>query len=213
LQALCAGVKQREGTLHLLGLIGNGGVHALDRHLEGALELARRHGLTSVAIHAFLDGRDTPPKSAANVMRDVLRAAAETAPATRTQVASLRRRYFAMDRDRRWDRTRLAYDAMVRGVGRPVTDPVQGIPDAYARGETDEFVKPLIVVENDSGQEQPLSAGGGTPVATIKDGDGVFCFNFRADRMRQIVRALMIEGFDGFDTGPRPRIDVVTMTQ
>jgi 2,3-bisphosphoglycerate-independent phosphoglycerate mutase len=107
-----------------------------------------------------------------------------------------------MDRDKRWDRTKLAYDVMVAGTGPPVSDPVQGILDAYARGETDEFIKPLVV----NGPDQ-------RPVATIRDGDGIFCFNFRADRMRQIVRALKIDGFDGFDAGKRPAIDLVTMTQ
>ena len=195
---LCRGVKRRRGTLHLAGLIGPGGVHALDRHLEAALELARRHGVPRVSVHAFLDGRDTPPKSAADSMRALVNAARRYSDSgTRGGIASVVGRYYAMDRDRRWDRTQLAYDAMVRGLGRPVADPVQGILDAYSRGETDEFVKPLVV------------EGG----ATIRDGDGVFCFNFRADRMRQIVRALVIEGFDGFDVSGRPKVETVTMTQ
>jgi 2,3-bisphosphoglycerate-independent phosphoglycerate mutase len=107
-----------------------------------------------------------------------------------------------MDRDKRWDRTKLAYDAIVRGIGQKVTDPVQAVLDAYKRGEKDEFVKPLVMTS-------PL----GSAFAPIRDGDGVFCFNFRADRMRQMVRALKIDGFDGFDVSPRPKIDVVTMTQ
>jgi 2,3-bisphosphoglycerate-independent phosphoglycerate mutase len=194
---LCRLIQQRGSTLHLLGLLGNGGVHALDKHLEGALELASRQGVRDVAIHGFLDGRDTPPKSAAGFVRDVSQAAARYARALNVRIATLVGRYYAMDRDRRWDRTKLAYDAMVRGAGRPISDPVQGVLDAYDRGESDEFIKPLVM----------------QPGTSIKDGDGVFCFNFRADRMRQIVRALRIEGFDGFDPRPRPALDLVTMTQ
>jgi len=192
LAGLCRGVKQRGGTLHLVGLVGPGGVHALDRHLEAGLELGRRHGVPRVAVHAFLDGRDTPPKSAAGYLRQLVNAAPGA-------VSTVVGRYYAMDRDKRWDRTKLAYDAMVHGVGQEVSDPVQGVLDAYARGETDEFVKPMVVT--------------GNGVATIRDGDGVFCFNFRADRMRQMVRALKVEGFDGFDTGRRPSVEMVTMTQ
>ena len=199
---LCARVEQRGGTLHLMGLIGPGGVHALDRHLEGALALATRHGVRQVAVHGFLDGRDTPPKSAAEYVRTLVRLVAEQAGQThRATIATLTGRYFAMDRDRRWERTRLAYDAVVRGSGRPIDEPAQGVLEAYGRGETDEFIKPLIVQD------------GGKPAGIIRDGDGVFCLNFRADRMRQIVRALMIDGFDGFDTGVRPKVEMVTMTQ
>ncbi|MBI4419197.1 MAG: 2,3-bisphosphoglycerate-independent phosphoglycerate mutase [Gemmatimonadetes bacterium] len=218
---LCASVTRRGGTLHLIGLIGPGGVHALDRHLEGALELARRHGVPRIAIHALLDGRDTPPTSAAGYMREMVRTLERYRDrSTRAVVTTVTGRYFGMDRDRRWDRTRQAYDAMVRGLGRPITDPVQGILNAYARGETDEFVKPMVLVHDGENSEGGRSEGGrgdggrsGKPVATIQDGDGVVCFNFRADRMRQIVRALVIDGFDGFDPNPRPKIEMVTMTQ
>jgi 2,3-bisphosphoglycerate-independent phosphoglycerate mutase len=194
---LCRGVAARGATLHVMGLIGTGGVHAFDRHLEAALELAQRHAVPSVAIHAFLDGRDTLPTSAAGFMRQLVAAAARTGAAVASGVG----RYYAMDRDKRWDRTQLAYDAMVRGVGRTADDPVAAIQEAYARGETDEFIRPLVFQEN------------GRPVATIVDGDGVFCFNFRADRMRQMVRALKIDGFDGFKVQPRPSVDLVSMTR
>ena len=201
LTELCRGVRERNGTLHLLGLIGRGGVHATHEHLAAAMELARRHGVRRVAVHGFLDGRDTPPKSGADFMRDVVAAAADHSDSrTRCFIATVTGRYHAMDRDRRWDRIKLAYDAMVHGTGHAIDDPVTGIVQAYERGETDEFVKPLVV------QSQ------GTPAALIRDGDGVFCFNFRADRMRQIVRALAIEGFDGFDTNRRPSVSLATMT-
>ena len=198
---LCALVRKRGATLHLVGLLGNGGVHALDRHLEAAIELGVRHGVANIAIHGFLDGRDTPPRSAAGFMGDLLRTTTRLATRdTRVVVATATGRYFAMDRDHRWERTKLAYDAMVHGAGRLVSDPVQGILDAYARGETDEFIKPLVM---------PGASG----PAVIRDGDGVFCFNFRADRMRQMVRALKITPFDGFPADPRPAADLVTMTQ
>jgi 2,3-bisphosphoglycerate-independent phosphoglycerate mutase len=188
---LCEQTRRRGGTLHLMGLIGNGGVHALDKHLLAAVELGHRAGL-KVAIHAWLDGRDTLPQSGLGFMQDLLQQVAG-----RAVVSTVIGRYYAMDRDKRWDRTKLAYDAMVHGIGQPAPDPVTAITQAYAAGETDEFVKPRVIT--------------GTP--RISDGDGVFCFNFRADRMRQIVRALAIPGFDGFDVRDRPTVDLVTMTR
>ena len=198
---LCAGVRQRDATLHLLGLVGTGGVHAIHKHTVAAMELAKRHGVRRVALHGFLDGRDTPPQSASDFMRSVVEeTVAHSGNGTECTVATITGRYYAMDRDRRWDRTKLAYDAMVHGTGRPVPNPITGILEAYERGETDEFIKPLVI------QQQ------GAPATVIRDGDGVFCFNFRADRMRQIVRALAVEGFDGFDTSAGPSISLATMT-
>jgi 2,3-bisphosphoglycerate-independent phosphoglycerate mutase len=194
---LLADVKRRNGTLHLFGLIGSGGVHALDRHLVACIDLAERQKMPRVAIQALLDGRDTPPQSAAGFMQELVQAARG-----RAKVATVTGRYFGMDRDKRWDRVKLAFDAMMFGVGTKVTDPVEGITAAYARGETDEFVKPLVVVD-----------GAGTPVAPIKAGDGILCFNFRADRMRQMVRAWTQADFSGFDRGGAPLLDVVTMTE
>jgi len=193
---LCADVKRRGGTLHFYGLIGSGGVHALDRHLEACIDLAERQRMPRTAIHALLDGRDSPPTSAQGFMRELV-----TAARGRAVVATIAGRYFAMDRDKRWDRTKLAYDAMMHGVGITATDPVEAIGAAYARGETDEFVKPIVIIGAD-----------GKPVATIREGDGIFCFNFRADRMRQMVRAWTQPDFAGFERGA-PLIDVVTMTQ
>jgi 2,3-bisphosphoglycerate-independent phosphoglycerate mutase len=193
-------LKKTGGTLHLMGLLGPGGVHAIDTHLLAAIELGIRHGLPRIAIHGFLDGRDTLPTSAAEVVR-TLEADLQRIGQGRARIATLTGRYFAMDRDQRWERTRLAYDALVHGLGHPVTEPAQAVLDAYARGETDEFIRPLVLTDN------------GKPVATLRDGDGVFCFNYRSDRMRQIVSALMIEGFSGFDVSDRPRLSMVTMTQ
>jgi len=153
-----------------------------------------------VAIHAWLDGRDTPPQSGLGFMEELVQrlGTRDPGPGSRGSVIStVVGRYYAMDRDNRWDRTKIAYDAMVHGVGTPAPDAVSAIRAAYQAGETDEFVKPRVIA--------------GTP--RIRSGDGVFCFNFRADRMRQIVRALAVDGFDGFDTGVRPKLDLVTMTQ
>ena len=197
---LCAVLKHTGGTLHLVGLLGPGGVHAIDQHLLACLELGMRHEVPRIAVHGFLDGRDTLPTIGAQVVGQLTRDIARIAPG-RARIASLVGRYFGMDRDRRWERTRLAYDAMVRGVGLAATDPVAAVEAALARGETDEFVKPIVLTE------------GGAPVAPLRDGDGVFCFNYRSDRMRQIVRALMIPGFDGFNVDDRPRLRMVTMTQ
>jgi 2,3-bisphosphoglycerate-independent phosphoglycerate mutase len=191
---LCDETRRRTGTLHVMGLIGTGGVHALDKHLLAAVELGRRAGL-KVAIHAWLDGRDTPPQSALGFMEELLQAVDR--PDGRTVVSTVIGRYYAMDRDKRWERTRLAYDAMVKGIGVPAPDPITAIKQAYAAGETDEFVKPRII--------------SGAPL--IADGDGIFCFNYRADRMRQIVRALADPDFVGFDVRGRPRVRPVTMTR
>jgi 2,3-bisphosphoglycerate-independent phosphoglycerate mutase len=194
LVALCDEIKRRRGTLHLLALLGSGGVHALDAHLLAAVELGRRAGLP-VAIHAWLDGRDTPPRSALRFMEELVEEIGRSGG--QAVVADVVGRYYAMDRDKRWDRTQLAYDAMVHGVGIQVSDPVAAIRQAYQAGETDEFVKPRVIA--------------GSP--RIRSGDGVFCVNFRADRMRQMVRALALPGFDGFEVGDRPAVTLVTMTQ
>ena len=197
---LCARVRATGGTLHLLGLLGPGGVHALDRHLLACVELGVRHDVPRIAIHGFLDGRDTLPAIGDQVVARLEEDLRRIAPG-RAAIATLMGRYYAMDRDRRWDRTRQAYEAMVRGVGVPAPSALEGVRAALARGETDEFVKPIVIRH------------GERPVATLRDGDGVLCFNYRSDRMRQIVRALVVEGFDAFDVKDRPRLHVVTMTQ
>jgi len=190
---LCEQTRRHDGTLHVMGLIGTGGVHALDKHLLAVIELAKRHEVP-VAIHAWLDGRDTPPKSGLAFMEELLQT---VRPSDRQTVSTVIGRYYAMDRDKRWERTKIAYDAMVKGIGVPVADPITAIKQAYAAGVTDEFVKPRVIT--------------GAPL--IRDGDGIFCFNYRADRMRQIVRALASPDFDGFDVTGRPGVRLVTMTR
>jgi 2,3-bisphosphoglycerate-independent phosphoglycerate mutase len=200
LKELCARLRQTGHTLHLVGLLGPGGVHAIDQHLLACIELGVRHQLPRIAIHGFLDGRDTLPAIADQVVRKLQDDCRRLAPG-RAAIATLVGRYYGMDRDRRWERTRIAYDAMARGLGAPTDDPLAAVQAALGRGETDEFVRPIVVHQN------------GVPVALLRDGDGVFCFNYRSDRMRQIVRALVIEGFDGFPVPDRPHLTLVTMTQ
>ncbi len=197
---LCTALRQSGGTLHLVGLLGPGGVHALDRHLLACVELGVRHRVPAIAIHGFLDGRDSAPTLGAEVVRTLLLDMRRIA-GSRVDVASITGRYFGMDRDRRWDRTRLAYDAMVHGVGTPVEHPVLAVLAAYHRGETDEFIRPQVHYRD------------GAPVATMRDGDAVLCFNYRSDRMRQIVAALALADFGDFELGRRPALRCVTMTQ
>jgi 2,3-bisphosphoglycerate-independent phosphoglycerate mutase len=194
----CRQARDNGGTLHLLGLIGAGGVHAIDQHLCALLDLAKRQRVERVAIHAILDGRDTMPRSALGYMQQLLEYIRKIgSPA---KIASVSGRYYAMDRDKRWDRTELAYRAIVLGEGTRVTDPLVAIRQAYSSDKTDEFILPVVVTEN------------GKPVAPMRDGDAVICFNYRSDRMRQIVRALIDPEFDGFDVSRRPKVSVTTLT-
>jgi 2,3-bisphosphoglycerate-independent phosphoglycerate mutase len=192
----CAHVKRTGGTLHLLGLLGAGGVHGLDRHLFALVDLAEREGVPRVAIHALLDGRDTLPKSGLGYLQETL-----DRVGGRASVASLGGRYYGMDRDKRWPRTELFYRAAVDGAGPHASDPLGAVRAAYDGGTTDEFVLPATVVDAE-----------GRPAAPMRDGDAVICWNYRSDRMRQIVRALADPAFDGFDVSRRPTLLVVTMT-
>jgi 2,3-bisphosphoglycerate-independent phosphoglycerate mutase len=194
----CRQVKEDGGTLHLMGLIGAGGVHAIEEHYFALIELAKREKVERVAIHAFLDGRDTLPKSALGYMQQLLDYIRKIgSPA---KIASVSGRYYAMDRDKRWDRTQLAYRAIVSGEGARESDPLEAIRKSYDAGKTDEFMLPVVIVEN------------GKPVAPMRDGDAVIGFNYRSDRMRQIVRSLIDSGFDGFDTSDGPKVTVTTLT-
>ncbi len=195
--AACRQVKQNGGTLHLVGLIGTGGVHAIDTHLVALLDLAEKEGVPKVAVQVLLDGRDTMPRSGLAYL-ELLLAHAKG----RAAIGSVGGRYFGMDRDHRWERAEKWYRAAVLGAPPTATDPVAVVRDAYARGETDEFITPTAIVD-----------AAGTAVAPMRDGDAVICFNYRSDRMRQIVRALAQPDFAGFDVGKkRPKVTVATMT-
>jgi 2,3-bisphosphoglycerate-independent phosphoglycerate mutase len=191
---VCAHVRETGGTLHLMGLIGDGGVHAVDRHLFALFDLAEKERVPRTALHALLDGRDTLPKSALGYMQQTIAKAAG-----RAVVASLGGRYYGMDRDKRWERTKLWYDAAVLGEGPQTDDAVGAIQAAYDRGESDEFIKPMVVARD------------GNAIAPFRDGDALICFNYRSDRMRQMVRALTDPAFDGFTTS-HPTVPVATMT-
>jgi 2,3-bisphosphoglycerate-independent phosphoglycerate mutase len=194
-------VRLTGGTLHIAGLLGTGGVHAIDRHLTASIAAFAELGVPRIAVHGFLDGRDSAPtggaEAVARLQEDIARVGGG-----RTVLASLIGRYFAMDRDRRWQRTRKAYDLLTVGSGAPTIDPVAAVRESYDRGVTDEFVEPIVCVD-----------AFGAPLATLRDGDALFTFNYRSDRMRQIVAALAIDDFDGFDISNRPRIRAASMTQ
>jgi 2,3-bisphosphoglycerate-independent phosphoglycerate mutase len=192
----CRAVRRSGGTLHLMGLIGKGGVHAVDTHLFALIDLAEREGVERVAIHALTDGRDTMPTSGLGYMHELIEYAGR-----RARVVCVGGRYFGMDRDKRWERTEKWYRAAVDGSGPPGSDPLAVISTAYDRGETDEFITPTVIVEHD-----------GAPIGPMRQSDALICFNYRSDRMRQIVRALRQPDFAAFDVSRRPLLDVVTMT-
>ncbi len=192
----CRQVTRTGGTLHLVGLIGTGGVHAIDTHLLALLDLAERERVPRVVIQVMLDGRDTMPRSGLGYLEELLRKAKG-----RAAVASVGGRYFGMDRDHRWDRTERWYRAAVLGAPPVATDPLALVREAYDRGETDEFIAPTTITD-----------GAGAALAPMHDGDAVICFNYRSDRMRQIVRALAQPDFAGFDVADRPKVSVATMT-
>lgn len=196
----CRDVRTTGGTLHLMGLIGAGGVHAIDTHLFALIDLAVREEVPRVAVHAFMDGRDTMPTSGLGYMEELLDHVGRRSGATNIRVASVSGRYYAMDRDRRWNRTELAYRAVVEGEGPAASSPAAAIRTSYDSGVTDEFMVPVVITE------------AGAPVAPIRDGDAIICVNYRSDRMRQIVRAIIEPAFDAFARTERPRVTVTTLT-
>ena len=182
--------KKNNSALHLFGLLSDGGVHSHITHLYGLLELAKKNQLEKVYVHCFLDGRDTPPASGKGYAEELEAKMKEIGVG---KIASVMGRYYAMDRDNNYDRVKLAYDALTKGEGLTAAGGPAGIQESYDREETDEFVKPTVVVEN------------GAPVATIQDKDSVIFFNFRPDRAREITRAFCDDDFKGFD---RKRLDL-----
>ena len=187
-------------ALHLLGLLGDGGVHASDAHLRATLQLAHDHGLDRVFLHLFTDGRDTPPDSARGFVRDL---EAFLATLGTGRIATISGRYYAMDRDKRWERVALAYDALVAGQGETATSAAEALTASQHAGTTDEFLRPTVI-----------TGGGGLPVAAIHDGDAVIFTNFRNDRVRELTHALLDRDFAGFPRPILPRdLHFVTMTE
>ena len=172
--------RKNNKAVHLIGLVSDGGVHSHTDHLKGLCTIAANHGLKNVFIHAFTDGRDTDPKGGIGYLTDLKNHIAKTTG----QIASIVGRYYAMDRDKRWERVKLAYDVMVHGIGDNTTDVLKAVEKSYEAGVTDEFIKPIVAVDSN-----------GLPLATIKDGDVVLCFNFRTDRGREITMALTQQDF------------------
>ena len=175
--------KANHKPLHLLGLVSDGGVHSHTSHLKAICEICKAQGLTEVFLHAFTDGRDTDPKSGLAFVTDVEKALQNSVG----KIATVSGRYYAMDRDKRWERVQLAYDALVNGIGPTAQNALSAIESNYAKDITDEFIKPTIIVEN------------GQPIATIKEGDAVLCFNFRTDRCREITEVLTQKDFHEFN--------------
>ncbi len=183
-------VRERGTALHLMGLVSDGGVHSDLPHLFALLELARSRGLDRVNVHAILDGRDTPPDSGRGYLEQLGDRMAEIGVG---RIATVCGRFYAMDRDTRWERVERAYRLYTRGEGTSAADAVAAVERAYAAGETDEFVRPAVITD-----------AGGDPAGTVGDGDGIIFFNFRADRAREITRAFTESDFPHFDRTPRP---------
>ena len=192
------GARDRGKALHLMGLCSDGQVHSSLTHLYALLKLAKDRGMQRVYIHCFLDGRDTPPSSALTYLSTLQKKLDEIGVG---EIASVVGRYYAMDRDKRWERTKRAYDLLVHGIGERFRDPLEAVRQSYERGVTDEFVEPISIVSETA-----------EPVATIKDGDSVVFFNFRPDRARQLTRSLTVAGFNEFDVSDRPKVDFVCFT-
>ena len=173
-------------AVHLMGLLSDGGVHSHNAHLYALLEMCKQRGVKDVYVHCFLDGRDVPPSSGIEYVRELEAKLKEIGVG---RIATVMGRYWAMDRDNLWDRVQKAYDAMVLGRGETAPSAVKAVEQSYAKGETDEFVKPTVVLEDDA------------PVAVINEQDSVIFFNFRPDRARQLTRAFILPDFDGFSRG------------
>ena len=176
--------KKKDSDLHLWGLLSDGGVHSHIEHLYGLLEMAKKQGLTKVYVHAFLDGRDTPPASGKDYIQQLQDKMDEIGVG---KIASLSGRYYAMDRDNNWDRVQKAYDSLTKGEGVQAENAVQAMEDSYAKEVTDEFVLPTVITEN------------GKPLSVVKENDSIIFFNFRPDRAREMTRAFCDDKFTGFD--------------
>ncbi len=192
-------IKDHRGKLHVMGLCSDIGVHSLLGHLYGLLELAKRNDIKDVFIHAFTDGRDSPPDSGAGYIADIEKKAKEIGVG---KIASVMGRFYAMDRDSRWDRVQRAYECMRIGKGIKVRSAAEAVAKSYEKGVTDEFIEPTCIVNEDA-----------EPIATISDGDGVIFFNFRGDRPREMARALVEPEFKEFSRTAKPNIHFVCMTE
>ncbi len=190
--------KKNGSDLHLFGLVSDGGVHSHNTHIYGLLELAKRQGLQNVYVHCFMDGRDTAPSSGKGFIQELADKMKEIGVG---KIATISGRYYAMDRDNRWDRVEKAYAALTKGEGVKAQDPVAAMQASYDDDKTDEFVLPTVIEED------------GKPVATVKDQDSVIFFNFRPDRAREMTRVFCCDDFSGFDRGARKQVTYVCFTE
>ena len=190
--------KKNNGKVHLMGLVSNGGVHSHVEHLYGLLELMKRQGQKEVYVHAILDGRDVPPSVG---KEDIEKLEVKLKEIGVGKIATVTGRYYTMDRDTRWERTKLGYDALVHGVGVMANSAIEAVENSYKEGVEDEFLIPAVIKQDDK------------PVAKIEDGDSVIFFNYRPDRARQITRAIVDDEFNGFDRGKKIDTLFVTMTE
>ena len=199
LNAAMDNVLEKNSKLHLMGLCSDIGVHSLLNHLYGLLELAKSKGVSEVYLHAFMDGRDSPPNSGAGYLKDIEAKMAEIGVG---RIATVMGRFYAMDRDKRWERVQQAYDCLTQGIGGKAARAAEAIAASYKKDETDEFVVPLNITDAD-----------GKPLALVEDDDSVIFFNFRGDRPREITRAFVDDPFDGFERAAHPKVHYVCMTQ
>ena len=183
--------KKHDSAFHMMGLVSDGGVHSHITHIYGLLELCRREGLKKVYVHCFMDGRDTPPDSGRGYIKQLEDKMKELGTG---EIATISGRYYAMDRDKNWDRTVLAYDALTKGVGERADSAEQAMEQSYAKQVYDEFIVPTVIMKD------------GEPTARVSEHDSLVFFNFRPDRARQITRAFCDDKFEGFDRGQRPDI-------
>ncbi|MBR5347651.1 MAG: 2,3-bisphosphoglycerate-independent phosphoglycerate mutase, partial [Lachnospiraceae bacterium] len=197
LMAAVNNCKKNGSALHMYGLVSDGGVHSHNTHIYGLLELAKRNGLNKVYVHCFMDGRDTPPESGIDYIRELEAKMKEIGVG---EIASISGRYYAMDRDNNYDRVQKAYVALTKGEGNTANSAVEAMQASYDDGKTDEFVIPVIILKD------------GKPTATIKDGDSIIFYNFRPDRAREITHCFCDDEFDKFDRGPRPQVTYVCFT-
>ena len=191
-------VIEHNSDLHLYGLVSDGGVHSHIDHIKGLLRLAAKHDIKNVYIHCFMDGRDTDPKSGKGFL---LQLQEMTNQIGRGKIASVIGRYYAMDRDNRWDRVKRAYNALTKGEGNHFTDPIEGIDASYSNDVTDEFIEPIVIVDDND-----------KPISTIKENDSIIFFNFRPDRAREITKTFCLDDFNEFDRGNRIKTTYVCFT-
>ena len=199
LKAAFDNARKNDSSVHIWGLVSDGGVHSHNTHMYALLDMAKKEGVSKVYVHCFMDGRDTSPTSGKEFIAE-LEEKIKTVGVGR--IATVIGRYYAMDRDNRWERTKEAYDALTLGTGVKAESAVDAVEESYAAGDTDEFIKPIVVVNED-----------GTPVTTVKDKDSVIFFNFRPDRARQITKCFCLDDFEGFKREKRIETCYVCFTE